>query len=174
MSFDPVKFYRSYPAGGNDKRGDWLRRCLTDMIEAASSHVERRADGAPLSDVDGGLGPCELARDHAARSTTPEKPAAWLEITEQNEVIGVCRDNVEKLPNGWRWEPLYTAFATPLIALPVSEWHEDTGNVIWWRVPVEEPPWVGTPLDSDWTDDYYTHFTPLVIPANARADGGKA
>lgn len=35
--FDPVKFYREFPAGGNTDRGDWLRRCLTAMIAAASA-----------------------------------------------------------------------------------------------------------------------------------------
>lgn len=30
---------------------------------------------------------------------------------------------------------------------PYSEWHEDHGDVLWWRFPVEEPPYVGGPLD---------------------------
>lgn len=30
---------------------------------------------------------------------------------------------------------------------PATEWHEDHGNVLWWRFPIEEPPYVGTPLD---------------------------
>lgn len=67
--------------------------------------------------------------------------------------------------------------ATAVIARPIKEWHEDMGPVTWWRLPVNEPPWVGTPNDSDWPLDqpsfddplrpYYTHFTPLVVPANA-------
>lgn len=28
-----------------------------------------------------------------------------------------------------------------------SKWSEDDGNVLWWRLPVSEPPYVGTPLD---------------------------
>jgi hypothetical protein len=39
-------------------------------------------------------------------------------------------------------------------------WHEDIGNVLWWRFPIDEPPYVGTPLDCDWPG-YHTHFTPL-------------
>jgi hypothetical protein len=36
---------------------------------------------------------------------------------------------------------------------PLSEWHEDYYDVLWWRVPVEEPPvYVGCPLDSDWAE----------------------
>lgn len=39
-------------------------------------------------------------------------------------------------------------------------WHEDMGNVLWWKFPIAEAPWVGTPLDSHWPG-YHTHFTPL-------------
>jgi hypothetical protein len=28
-----------------------------------------------------------------------------------------------------------------------TEWHEDMGTVLWWKWPIEEPPYVGTPLD---------------------------
>lgn len=30
---------------------------------------------------------------------------------------------------------------------PIAEWHEDFGPVLWWRLPIDEPPYVGTPLD---------------------------
>lgn len=30
---------------------------------------------------------------------------------------------------------------------PFRLWHEDRGNVLWWRMPISEPPYVGTPLD---------------------------
>ena len=47
----------------------------------------------------------------------------------------------------------------PVVARPLDEWHEDYGPVLWWRFPVEEPPFIGTPLDSDWPG-YHTHWTP--------------
>lgn len=46
------------------------------------------------------------------------------------------------------------------LALPKSEWHEDFGPVVWWRFPLEEMPWIGSPGDSDWYD-HYTHWTAL-------------
>jgi hypothetical protein len=52
-------------------------------------------------------------------------------------------------------------------AQPESEWHEDVGPVLWWAFPVQEPPYVGTPLDSDWPG-YHTHWTPIAIPADPR------
>lgn len=47
------------------------------------------------------------------------------------------------------------------VAKLAEEWSEDDGNVIWHKFPIEEPPYIGTPLDSDWVDDYYTHWQPL-------------
>lgn len=28
-----------------------------------------------------------------------------------------------------------------------EEWHEDIGTVLWWKFPIEEAPYVGSPLD---------------------------
>jgi transposase-like protein len=47
---------------------------------------------------------------------------------------------------------------------PASEWHEDYGTVLWHHLPIQEPPHVGTPLDSDWDyydEGYYTHWSPM-------------
>lgn len=46
---------------------------------------------------------------------------------------------------------------------PLDEWHEDDGVVLWWRFPISEPPYVGTPLDDDWPV-YATYWTRLLEP----------
>lgn len=43
---------------------------------------------------------------------------------------------------------------------PGEDWHEDLGNVLWWWLPIREPPYVGTPLDSNWPG-YHTMWSPL-------------
>lgn len=48
-------------------------------------------------------------------------------------------------------------------ARELGEWTETDGPVLWWRLPVEEPPYVGSPLDDDFPD-YVTHWTPLALP----------
>ncbi|MNW53644.1 hypothetical protein D3C74_312100 [compost metagenome] len=48
-------------------------------------------------------------------------------------------------------------------ARPIDEWHEDYGDVLWWKFPICEPPYVGDPRDIDWPD-YHTHWTPIVVP----------
>jgi hypothetical protein len=45
------------------------------------------------------------------------------------------------------------------VAEPKDTWHEDDGPVTWWKFPVEEPSWIGTPKDDDWPG-YHTHWTP--------------
>lgn len=47
---------------------------------------------------------------------------------------------------------------------PLSEWHEDFGPVLWWRFPIVEPPYVGSPLDDDFLEDYYDGWTRLPEP----------
>ena len=48
-------------------------------------------------------------------------------------------------------------------ARPLEEWCEDYGDVFWWKFPIEEPPYVGSPLDEKWPA-YHTHWTPIEIP----------
>lgn len=73
------------------------------------------------------------------------------------------------------WEAWQAALRAAPEARPLDEWHEDMGAVTWWRFPVEEAAWIGTPLDSDWPG-YHTHWTPHpAIPAMlaARPQGVK-
>ncbi len=49
-------------------------------------------------------------------------------------------------------------------AKPRSWYHEDFGPVLWWRFPINEPPYVGTPHDDDWPG-YHTHWTLIDVPA---------
>jgi hypothetical protein len=46
---------------------------------------------------------------------------------------------------------------------PLSDWHEDDGDVLWWFFPISEPPYVGSPFDSDWPG-YHTHWTRFTLP----------
>ena len=33
------------------------------------------------------------------------------------------------------------------VARPIEEYHEDMGDVLWWKFPITEPPYVGSPND---------------------------
>lgn len=44
---------------------------------------------------------------------------------------------------------------------PLDDWHEDDGPVLWHNLPISEPPYCGTPLDCDFNDELYTHWSPM-------------
>ena len=60
-------------------------------------------------------------------------------------------------------------FLAVAIARAASDYHEGHGDVLWWRfpadepLPVDEPPYLGTPDSSDWPG-YHTHWTPIIVP----------
>lgn len=75
-------------------------------------------------------------------------------------------------------------------ARPLSEWTEEDGDVLWWKFPIVEPPYVGSPLalgktialqivgadepflgckfDVGAWPGYHTHWTPIPVPRKPR------
>jgi len=45
----------------------------------------------------------------------------------------------------------------------IDEWHEDMGDKLWWKFPIIEAPYCGSPLDTEWPE-YHTHFTDIMCP----------
>ena len=48
-------------------------------------------------------------------------------------------------------------------AIPLDEWSVKDGDVLWWRFPIQEPPYCGSPLDTKWPG-YHTHWTRFFVP----------
>lgn len=75
-------------------------------------------------------------------------------------------------PDQGPWErAIAEMFAAALAAQtmrPLDEWHEDMGAVLWWRLPIEEGPYFGSPNCDNWPG-YHTHWTPLLIPDQTTA-----
>lgn len=44
-----------------------------------------------------------------------------------------------------------------------KDWAEEDGEVLWWKLPVVEAPYVGSPLFADFPD-YVTHWTRIPVP----------
>ena len=55
-----------------------------------------------------------------------------------------------------------------LVPNPIDNWTEEDGECLWWCFPIEEAPYVGSPLCEDFPS-YVTHFTRLFEPI----EGGK-
>lgn len=45
----------------------------------------------------------------------------------------------------------------------LDEWHEDDSICLWWKFPIEEEPYVGSPLDVNFPNNV-THFTRIIMP----------
>ena len=77
------------------------------------------------------------------------------------ETVGV--DLVETLPRALRrlLESNRAKASAYETLHPAETWTEEDSYVIWWRVPIEESPYIGTPNDTSWIDDYYTHWSVL-------------
>ena len=77
----------------------------------------------------------------------------------QNSVGGCARYWAEVIADGL----LTQGVTVQECARPLEEWGEDYGDVLWWKFPIEEPPYVGSPLDEKWPA-YHTHWTPIPLP----------
>ncbi len=98
----------------------------------------------------------------------PEAPEAMETRPPHSGRVAEGLQSVPFWPNGREREILRVCYER-LISFdavrprPLAEWREDIGPVIWWRFPLDEPPYVGSPLDCDWPE-YHTHWTPIIIP----------
>lgn len=120
-------------------------------------------------------------------------PQCTLRVTPPPPALPDVRERVEQIIAGYmseHWTPMRLeneitaalqaqASEGHAVARPLADWHEDIGPVLWWHFEggeVHEPPYAGTPLDDEWaeiaaghhTDDregYYTHWTPIAVPA---------
>lgn len=88
-----------------------------------------------------------------------------LGITHYSEVgidVSSIKKNSDLLEDNIRLKKEIDNLRTPR---PIEDWHEDYGDVLWWEFSISEPPYCGTPLDSDWPD-CHTHWTPIAVPEN--------
>lgn len=149
----PETNYRALCAELVDELEDWIY--CDDESEIADTH---------------------LLINRARAALTQHEPAGATD-EELIEIAHELRKTAEYLQLGCGWARAVRAIesaanliegdilqrlAPPAVpvARPEDEYHEDMGAVLWWRFPIDEPPYCGSPLDSEWPG-YHTHFTPL-------------
>lgn len=86
--------------------------------------------------------------------------SVWLHILKETTVFDTVNIKAQK---DWLIKSV-ESYEEAMKPKPIEEWHEDDGDVIWWKLPINEPPYIGSPLCDDFTFDYYTHFTRLLEP----------
>ncbi len=124
-------------------------RPAADALEVQAKRIAELKDEVLI--LTGKLGFCETL------VTAAEARIAELE----EEATAQCERRIEQYNRAERAEADLAAARAALLPRPESEWHEDMGDVLWFHFPIQEPPWVGTPLTSTWIEGWYTHFLPL-------------
>lgn len=56
-----------------------------------------------------------------------------------------------------------------IYAIPADDWAEEDLDCLWWNFPIEEPPYLGSPISFDrygrrTIPEWCTHFTKIYIP----------
>lgn len=107
--------------------------------------------------------PAELVRTHASLIAHVEVVTA--DRDEARSEVRALREQRDEIREAHRVEvaALTAKLAALVEARTLDEWSEDVGDVLWWRFPIEEPPYCGSPICDDWPG-YHTHWTPIEVP----------
>ena len=73
-------------------------------------------------------------------------------------------------------DPYEAARKVGIEARPADDWDEEHGDVLWWSFPIEEPPYLGSPISfhrdgSPTVPDHCTHWTPVFVPHDPKREG---
>ena len=88
------------------------------------------------------------------------------EVWETPNTSAMTRERAEQYAR-WFSDVLERAATPTPEAMPLDDWSERDGPALWWRFPIEEPPYAGTPLDDDFPR-HVTHWTRIVLPNTPR------
>jgi len=105
------------------------------------------------------------------------EPDAWQFKTENGQWIPSTAptNSAFDVKYRHRFRPLYTMSKIAkvqdlaLVARPISEYEENMGDVLWWKFPIEEAPYVGSPLDVGITVEAHT-TTRIITQCNQEHD----
>lgn len=148
MTLDPIRDLLSRMADALDRL---VQHLADDRREVHALAVEARA---VLAAEPEGEGPEAQAKALAKTKAILNDPNRAL-LTEVRETLELNLYALQQLSAP-------APVAVP-VAIPGEQWHEDDGACLWWRFPIEEPPWSGDPRGDDWPG-YHTHFTRIVCP----------
>lgn len=180
------------PGGGSEQPDDWLTRSMRQSAKEVESWKPwmRTAMGVPGREAQQ---PVDCRRDFNDRlAIQPDVAQATLDnfkaVEEANRIDAVARMRKAlhclylAVSEPSIVEDVTAKFNAVLVALqvpraperesveliPADQWSELDGAVLWWYFPIAEPPYCGTPLDSDWPtlsgESFYTHFTRIPLP----------
>ena len=142
--------------GALDTLSSRLGAAMPEKI-AKPQRDDDEAEGFSLDDGEKCRRVCEyLIRLTRSASLSRVVFGAAVMLDPRNRCVDPNADTIEHHPDA-------EAGLDAKQARPLSDWHEDIGAALWWRFPVEEPPYCGSPVCDDWPG-YHTHWTPILVP----------
>ena len=123
----------------------------------AKPQRDDEAEGFSLDDGEKCRRVCEyLIRLTRSASLSRVVFGAAVMLDPRNRCVDPNADTIEHHPDA-------EAGLDAKQARPLADWNEEVGVTLWWRFPVEEPPYCGSPVCDDWPG-YHTHWTPILVP----------
>lgn len=111
----------------------------------------------------------KLDLDRILRDTFQPLDFPKIEIPEKGSMSSFTQGEIQSILDAKKELHRKAAAYDKLMELhTLEEYHEDDGPVVWWKFPIEEPSYIGSPLYNDWPG-YHTHWTrhpdiPEIIP----------
>jgi len=75
----------------------------------------------------------------------------------------LCNSKAEAVYRHSEVHPLFHELLKPYVVYPATAYDEEFGDVLWWNFPVCEPPHLGSPCDTQWPGDKWTHFSLMPV-----------
>ena len=126
--------------------------CRIGRLAKALSSARSAAPATPTDTLANGFA-ClrefaRCCRDNFDHDESAHEHGTFCRACEAEAALAIARNEPPSRP----LPPEVEAAAEALH--PYADWHEDDGPVLWYAVPVEEPPYCGEPLCSDWPNEW--------------------
>jgi len=130
--------------------------CAWADVADALAEIRRHAS----ADAPQAGDPVEKWAKSEAESIYPD-PFASVYSEEESQENSTAASQREAFIEGANWARgvLTPSAASSAIPRPLEEWHEDMGPMLWWKFPIEEEPYVGSPLDVGFTVQFDMEMT---------------
>lgn len=181
----PVQRPTTPGAGGQHR----LPRGARKMVDRRPRAAPEGRKGRRGRDEAKGWQMSDNVTDAELKGFEDDNSAFWEGITDTDDVISFARRCVKtirklrtslksarkaKSATKQRLEKTLKAYADARQTLdkmsklhPRDTYHEDYGSVLWWMLPIEEPPFVGrSPDEDDDVPTYVTHWQWMLVPTD--------
>ena len=102
------------------------------------------------------------ASDKAKKNIRVDMESLSIEDVDASLIRDAMRYRLLRDEDNWGAESVEKmARDTEQVFKTVADWYEEDGCALFFKLDAGEPPFVTSPICSDWDDNYFTHWMPL-------------